>query len=215
MYKVFFNASSIIFCSESENSFKDNKIQIIENEDDIDIAPLLIDLENKNESKNFVFISHKPEELWNKFRKQFIGITAAGGIVTAPDERILVIRRLGYWDLPKGKVEKKETLEQAAIREVEEECGISGVRIKNLLGSVFHLYRSPFHPEPNNLVLKETFWFEMDYDGNETPTPQYSESIEEVCWMKKDELSRFFSNTYPNLVELMKSYLQKTSEKVK
>ena len=215
MYKVFFNASSITLCSKFENSFKDNKGQLIENEDINYMIRLLINLERKREPENLVFVSSNYEELWTKFRAQFIGITAAGGIVTDKTGRILVIKRFGYWDLPKGKVEKKETLEEAAVREVEEECGISGVRIKNQVGSMFHLYRSPFHPEPNNLVLKETFWFEMDYAGNETPKPQYSESIEEVCWMEINELSRFFSNTYPNLVELMENYLQKTSEKIK
>ncbi|MDX9882405.1 MAG: NUDIX domain-containing protein [Prolixibacteraceae bacterium] len=213
MYKVFFNGSSLALCTEFENSSKNNKYQIIDNEYNIDFYSLIINLERKKEPENIVLVCPNPEELWNKFRKHFIEITAAGGIVTDRYGHILVIRRLGCWDLPKGKVEKGETTEEAAIREVEEECSISGLQISDKLGSMFHMYRSPFHPPTDNFVLKETFWFEMEYQGNEKPQPQYSENIEEVCWMDRNEFSLFFSNTYPNLEELMKTYLQKTSGK--
>ena len=214
MYKVFFNATSIILCPKFENSSKDNNQQVIEIEDDVCFHDWILKLEKKNNIRNIIFVNNNISQLWENFKKQFIGITAAGGVVNDKTGRILVIKRFGLWDLPKGKVERDESLEKAAIREVEEECGISGLKIKTQLGSMFHLYRSPYHAKTNNIVLKETFWFEMFYEGTQIPVPQKKESIEEARWMKREELKLFFSNTYPNLIELLENYLQKSSEKI-
>ena len=213
MYKVFFNASSITLCTEIEISSKHNNAQVIEIEKHTPMLPFVVELEQNKNKKNIVFTGNNLAELWENFKKQFIQIKAAGGVVINKGSRILVIKRFSYWDLPKGKIEKKETIEEAAIREVEEECGISGLKIQKEIGSMYHIYRSPFHPEPNNLVLKETVWFEMLYSGCETPKPQTSENIEEVRWMTKEELPEFFNNTYPNLIELMEKYLQTAPEK--
>lgn len=206
MYKVFFNDSSITLCSESENSFKDNNLQVIDFVANTNTSPLLNELETNKEAKNIILETSDLSKSWNVFKKQFIRIKAAGGVVVDKNGRILVIKRLGVWDLPKGKVEKNESLEEAAIREVEEECGITGLTIKKRIKSIFHLYRSPFHTKPNNFVLKKTFWFEMAYEGNEIPTPQVSENIVEARWMTQTELSDFFSNTYQNLAELMEEF---------
>ena len=211
MYKVFFNASSISLCSKNEILLKHNNIQATEIKEHTHLLQLITGLEQNKNRENIVISGDNIAELWKNFKKEFIQIKAAGGIVTDSHNRILVIKRLGYWDLPKGKIEKRETKKEAAIREVEEECGISGIEAKKEIGSVFHIYRSPFHPEPNNLVLKETTWFEMFYPGNGTPQPQTSESIEEVRWMKINELDDFFSSTYPNLIELVEKYLNSSS----
>jgi 8-oxo-dGTP diphosphatase len=52
-------------------------------------------------------------------------IRAAGGVVVR-DGRIAVVHRPRYddWSLPKGKLDPGETWEQAALREIEEECGL-------------------------------------------------------------------------------------------
>lgn len=213
MYKVFFNASSISLCTEIEISSKHNNAQVVDLKEHIQLIPLILELAQNKNPKNIVIIENNLAELWENFKKQFIQIKAAGGIVTNKDDRILVIKRFGLWDLPKGKLEKNETIEEAAVREVEEECGIANLKIQTQIDSMFHMYRSPFHTEPNNLVLKETIWFEMLYSGSETPKPQTSENIDEVRWMTKDELPEFFNNTYPNLIELMEKYLQYYSEK--
>lgn len=212
MYKVFFNDSSISLCSEFENSFKDNNFQIVEFKGDIDFVSWIEKLEKELCAKNLVFIHSNINQLWADFRKQFIEISAAGGIVSDKKGNILVIKRFGYWDLPKGKVEKKETLEEAAIREVEEECGISGVQIGSKICSMFHMYRSPYHQAPMNIILKETTWFAMTYKGMEVPIPECNEGIEEVKWMKIDDLGSFYKNTYSNLVELVKNYLAVKAE---
>ena len=65
--------------------------------------------------------------LLRRLKRRLQWVRAAGGIVTAPDNTMLLIQRNGRWDLPKGKVEPGETLLQAALREVEEETGIKCV----------------------------------------------------------------------------------------
>jgi len=214
MYKVFFNASCITISGKNENSFKDNKGQVIEIKNDTNIIDYIVKSEAKKTNGNITFTADNVDDLWNIFKSCFIRIKAAGGLVSDKQGRILVIKRLGFWDLPKGKVEKKESLQNAAVREVEEECGISGLSIKEPLDSIFHIYRSPFHPAPNNFVLKKTTWFEMLYEGNETPVPQQSENIEEVRWFNRDELNEFYANTYPNLIGLVKKYMEKPAGKI-
>jgi 8-oxo-dGTP pyrophosphatase MutT (NUDIX family) len=116
---------------------------------------------------------------------------------------LLFIKRLGVWDLPKGKIEKKETPELAAIREVEEECGLSDLKIIGPLDSTFHIYRSPYLSFPKNLVLKETKWFFMSYSGGESPVPQVEEDIEEVAWFAPEDLEQVYSNTYLSLRDFL------------
>jgi 8-oxo-dGTP pyrophosphatase MutT (NUDIX family) len=95
----------------------------------------------------------------------------------------------------------------AAIREVEEECGLSGLQILKQLDSTFHIYRSPYLSFPKNLVLKETKWFLMNYSGNENPVPQVDENIEEVVWFSAKDLGGVYSNTYSSLIDFLEKSL--------
>jgi 8-oxo-dGTP pyrophosphatase MutT (NUDIX family) len=151
-------------------------------------------------------LDQEVDTLWDYFRSRFVEIPAAGGLVQNKDGSLLFIRRLGVWDLPKGKTEKNETPENAAIREVEEECGITNLQIVRSLDSTFHIYRSPYLPVPKNVVLKETLWFLMTYSGDEIPAPQTEEHIEEVRWFAKTELDRVLDDTYLSL----RDFLNKT-----
>ena len=49
-------------------------------------------------------------------------IKAAGGVVENHKNEILMMKRLGHWDLPKGKADPGENSATTAQREVEEEC---------------------------------------------------------------------------------------------
>ncbi len=207
MYKVFFNASCFTLCSKNENSFKSNKAQFIEIQDASVLFDCVADFESKNTARSFSFVSELVEKIWTDFVARFVVIDAAGGIVQNEKQDILVINRLGKWDLPKGKLEKNETAAEAAVREVQEECGLSELDLVKKVGSSWHMYRSPFHLFPDNLVLKETHWFAMKYRGGEKPTPQLEEEIIEARWLKQSEMDLFFENTYPSLIDLMQSFL--------
>lgn len=203
MYKVFFNESIIELSSEVKKSSKNNIIQINEPESYDFVNQLVSDIESGREVPDSFILNQDVNQLWNHFRSKFTEIQAAGGLVQDNDGSLLFIRRLGVWDLPKGKIEKNETPELAAVREVKEECGLSGLRIIKPLDSTFHIYKSPYLPVPNNLVLKETKWFLMNYSGNETPVPQLDEYIEEIKWVPVNELNRVTENTYSSFRDLL------------
>ena len=116
--------------------------------------------------------------LWEWFTAGYRFVQAAGGAVTEPQGRLLAIHRLGRWHLPKGKVEPEEAIDAAALREVEEECGVSDLRMERLLCSTWHTYeRMDFQH------LKRTDWFLMASEGKERPIPQTEEDIDDVRWM--------------------------------
>jgi len=207
MYKVFFNDSIIELSSEVKKSPNNNIVQITEHDSYKFVNQIVCDIRTGVKVHDSVILSNEVHLLWDHFRSQFTEIPAAGGLVQNNDGYFLFIRRLGVWDLPKGKVEKNETSENAALREVEEECGLSGLRIIKPLDSTFHIYKSPWFPVSKKLVLKETRWFLMNYSGNEIPIPQKEEDIEEVRWVQESELNKVMENTYLSLCDLLQKSL--------
>lgn len=206
MYKVFFNDSIIQVGIDPKKSPKNN----ISEDEFADVYSSVNQAisEIKTSQKTNGILTHDDDifELWNDFRKQFIEIPAAGGLVRNTNGAILFIKRMGVWDLPKGKIEKKETPQMAAIREVEEECGLHGLKLVKPLDSTYHIYQSPFVQAPENWILKETKWFLMDYPGSEIPVPQKEEDIVDVQWVPTLEIDRVLENTYSSL----RDFLNKT-----
>jgi ADP-ribose pyrophosphatase YjhB (NUDIX family) len=137
------------------------------------------------------------------FNAMFFKIEAAGGIVRNENDGFLFIKRLGIWDLPKGKLKKDETAEHGAIREVMEETGLNGLHITKKLQSTFHIYTNKKGRE----ILKETFWFEMKCQSVQTLVPQTEEDITEVKWFKPEEINIISQKTYPSLRALLQVYL--------
>jgi len=142
----------------------------------------------------------------NIFQPVFQEIQAAGGVVIRK-KKMLFIFRNGKWDLPKGKIETRELASEAAIREVEEECGISGHKIITQLPSSSHIYKSPYKKSKGEWIFKETFWFEMEYLGTENGSPQTEENITEVRWFAPDDLETLLKNTYANLKPLILEFV--------
>jgi 8-oxo-dGTP pyrophosphatase MutT (NUDIX family) len=207
MYKVFFNDSTIMLTSEIKKSSKNN----ISDEFDFNsysiINQIIHEIEVEKNASEFYLQYHDLNQLWNYFRSRFSEIPASGGLVRNESGLFLFIRRLGVWDLPKGKIERKENPEDAAIREVGEECGLSGMKIIKQLDSTYHIYRSPYLNYPDNLVLKETKWFLMSYSGSEIPVPERDEDIEEVRWFAAAEFDQVLPNTYSSLRDLLEKIL--------
>ncbi len=139
------------------------------------------------------------------FNNMFTRIEAAGGIVRNPNNEYLFIKRLGKWDLPKGKLHKKEAAQKGAIREVTEETGLTDLSITKKLPSTFHIYTDRKGKE----VLKETFWFEMTCERNQILIPQTEEDITEVRWFSADELHIPLHDTYASLKNLLENYLKR------
>jgi 8-oxo-dGTP pyrophosphatase MutT (NUDIX family) len=158
------------------------------------------------QKESAIIIQSSPEMFWiNMFIPAFKLIPAAGGVVFR-NNKLLFILRNGKWDLPKGKIDKSETSEQAAIREVAEECGIIGHTIVKRLSSSYHIFQSPYKDTFGQWILKETFWFEMKYKGKENGSPQTDENISEIMWFEKNELDRVLQNTHENLKPIILRY---------
>jgi 8-oxo-dGTP pyrophosphatase MutT (NUDIX family) len=117
-----------------------------------------------------VFINNQPKVIadnWNVFCSKFRLIHAGGGVVYNSNNEVLMIFRNDKWDLPKGKQEENETIESCALREVEEECGITNLILKEKIIDTYHTYE-----QDNIQFLKKTSWFKMFSDKNEKLTPQ-------------------------------------------
>lgn len=143
----------------------------------------------------FVVLTENVQSCFESLKSFFQYIEAAGGVVRNNKDEILWIKRLGVWDLPKGKIEIGEESELAAIREVEEETGIVQPIIEQHLLNTYHTY--VFKGEN---VLKCTYWYEMRYNGNDNLVPQVEEDIEEVIWQK--DTSELVQKTYQNIIDV-------------
>jgi 8-oxo-dGTP pyrophosphatase MutT (NUDIX family) len=141
-------------------------------------------------------------EYLNVFFKR---IVAAGGIVRNENNAILLMYRKQNWDLPKGKIEKGETIIQGAKREVEEETGIT----------VDEVYQKPFittyhaYIENEKYILKENIWFLMKSHSKYLLTPQIEEEIEDLQWVNIENISNFMKNSYPSIQRILNQYLAK------
>jgi len=138
------------------------------------------------------------DELKKAVWKKFTVVLAAGGLVLDQHKNILLIHRRGKWDLPKGKLDEKESLESCAIREVKEETGLKDVRLVESLATTYHVY-----DESGKHILKETHWFLMNADSKQPLHPQEEEQINDIKWVKKTELDQFMNNTYPLIRDLL------------
>ncbi len=197
MYKVFFNDRKVFLTDNFAKHFQIRQGLFFKYSNVADLKELIL-FYNQLSKINSLYIFHNDiEELQDSFRECFIPIYAAGGLVRNLKDEFLFIYRRGKWDLPKGKVDDGESYAAAALREVEEECGITDLKIVRPLLSTYHTY--PYH---DGLALKKTFWFEMIYKGTETPKPQTEEDIKEVRWIKENELKNYLPESYSTIVDV-------------
>lgn len=175
---------------------------LINEPDEEDIHILVEYLSATTSAIDLFMQSDHVESLWSLLQKVCPKVLAAGGVVKNDQNEILFIYRNSYWDLPKGKAEQDEDMQQCALREVSEECGFEVDEIRGKLPCTYHIY---FHK--TNYVLKETHWFEMFSDFKGDFTPQKEEGIDEVKWFNKKDLHIVRENTYRNINELLKQII--------
>ncbi len=136
----------------------------------------------------------------NKVKKMFKIIKAGGGVVKNNKEEILFIYRLKKWDLPKGKLDKGESIKQCAKREVEEETKVK-VKLEKKITSTWHTYTSK-----KKFILKKTTWYKMNSIDSSKMKPQKKENIEKVEWMKHSTINEILLNSYKTLNHVMSEY---------
>jgi len=113
------------------------------------------------------------------------------------EEETLMMFRKKKWDIPKGKIEKDESIKTGAVREVEEETGVKVLQVIKKLGKTYHTYKLK-----DKWVLKETHWYLMEGDSNSELIPQKEEGIEKVGWFKKKEIKQNLKNSYLSIKDV-------------
>jgi|TARA_B100000029_G_scaffold182894_1_gene180535 ADP-ribose pyrophosphatase YjhB (NUDIX family) len=166
------------------------------------IVDLLKKMTNKKFKKIYsITITLKEyRKVIKKLKKMFKIIKAAGGVVKNSKDEILFIYRLKKWDLPKGKLDKGETIKECAKREVEEETKVS-VSCGNKIVSTWHTYT-----RNKKFILKKTTWYKMNSLDDSGMKPQKKENIEKVEWMEHSTINDILLNSYKTLNHVMREY---------
>jgi len=194
--KIYFGDRVVVLTDKATNDT--DSVHVFENKKSL--ARQLECFETSNDNR-LIIIHSDLKELFRYVRDCFKYIKAAGGLVMLSDDRVLLIKRLGKWDLPKGKSEKGESLQETALREVVEECGLEKMPvITGELMNTLHTYR-----EGGKNILKHTVWYVMFYNGDPTVHPQSSENIEYAVWFPKNLLRVPMLNTYQSIREVLSS----------
>lgn len=203
MYKVFIKDKRIVFTNNQQyvdNVESELRLRFFSS----DLTTILLDLlQRAKRLQEIVIIVDDVENAFNQFKSSFTLIEAAGGVVKNNQNKTLFIYRLNNWDLPKGKIEKGEQIEEAAIREVEEECAVTGLKIVKPLNDSYHIYHLNDNP-----ILKKTYWFEMQTDFDGKLIPQTEEGIEKVEWFTNEQIKEIaLKNTYSSIADFLASSL--------
>ena len=151
MYKVFVNEKKLSISKYPEDIEKKLRFEGFAT---LEIA---IDLLENTSCPEINVFGENIDEIWEDFSHMFKVVEAAGGVVENKNKEILFIYRIGKWDLPKGKIEKDESLENAAIREIEEETGLSELILEEFLNNTFHIYKE----RNGEKILKTTYWLSL------------------------------------------------------
>lgn len=211
MYKLFINNKTIYICQNP--AFVDNLMQkeyIIEPYVSKEELSTLLSIIQSDVNPNDVIIYHKNvQKVFEEFCSFFSCIEAAGGVVLNQHDEILLIHRRGFWDLPKGKIDKGETREDAAVREVMEETGLEDVTLiepiefKNVLNkATYHSYFIDGKP-----ALKVSYWYLMSTDETSGLVPQLEEDIEQAIWVHKSNVHTYYDNMYLSIIDVLREVI--------
>ena len=192
-YKVFSDKSLIHINESPKNNIPTVDLEYIENFQSF--RQLTCDGEIQ-------ITSNDTEVLHNRLFQNFQHLTAAGGLVTNSG-KVLLIKRFGYWDLPKGKLEKGEDLKSCAIREVMEECGVNNdLTIVNQLSPSYHVYQFK-----SRSFIKKTYWFHMNTSHSEKLIPQLDEDITECRWVPLEDIDVYLTKAFPLIRSLLNDFI--------
>lgn len=134
-------------------------------------------------------------------KQQYKIIKAAGGVVRKGN-KVLMIYRLGKWDLPKGKLEGKEKPLAGGLREVEEECNVQVVGHQKICHT-WHTYS-----RNDRKILKKTYWFAMECTDDLAMRPEQEEDITDVRWMTREEARQALYNSYYSIRYVLRQYFE-------
>lgn len=200
MVTIYIHQKPFIICHALDESRKAKFLEkqlVILNNPSLNLMPeLLQSLENES-IQGYVWESANPDKVFQIFSSRYAHWEAAGGLVTNEAGEILLMFRRGFWDLPKGKLDPYETLEECALREVKEETGLANVHIEKKLTDTWHVYTLKGRD-----ILKQTCWYRMIFTGKELTVPQIEEDILDIQWIRPENIHYYLNHTYPNIKEV-------------
>jgi len=201
MYKVFFNQKLILLTTDIISPKEDSPFFYVKFTNKKFVVQML-----KSKKVKMLYLYHsKEDKLWYYFLNMFKLIEAAGGLVrNLKTNHFLFIFRNKKWDLPKGRINKNEEVQKAAIREVEEETGVENLSIIKPLNTTYHIFK-----RNRKYRLKKTFWYLMETDYNGERTPETKEGIEKAIWIDKKLIVPLKSEMYQNINLIISTYFNK------
>ena len=193
MHKVFVNDKPIILTTqvEKEKGFKNYFLSTV------NLKKVIKEL-NSTSLKEVRLIHKNENKLLKFFLKKLPNVIAGGGKAYNAKGDILFIYRNNKWDLPKGKAEKKESIEETALREVEEETGVKDLQIIKPLETTYHIFK-----RNGRNRIKITYWFEMKTSYSGKLEPQEDEGITKVARLNKEQATEALKNSYANIKSLI------------
>lgn len=198
MKTIFFNQRAMILCREGEQAEKDPEaVIVIDSGDDTILANAVNTIDTGSGIRRLYVLCDNPELTYERLRKLFTEVDAAGGLICNDLGEFLLIFRNGLWDLPKGKREKGESTAENAIREVMEECGIPTPELGELICVTDHTYH-----RDGQFVLKHTYWYSMSVSSSAPTRPQTEEGITQTAWVPAGEIRQYAGQTYPSINEV-------------
>tara|TARA_R110002073_G_scaffold53840_4_gene138880 strand:- start:86068 stop:86664 length:597 start_codon:yes stop_codon:yes gene_type:complete len=196
MYKVFINDKPIILTDSPQIGlgFEVYDFETV-------VVEEIVHKLKRNKINGVILFCKEINKCWASFLTHFKVITAAGGLVLNQKKEFLFIYRGSKWDLPKGRIEKGESIETTALREVEEECGIPDLQLDEFLLTTYHLF---FLKNENR--LKETHWFLMHTNYEGKLTPQTEEGITIAEFKSQEDTDEALKKTYANIHLVFETY---------
>ena len=206
--KIYFNDKPLFLCDEIDpaiNPYVHHDDAVFIDELNAHTVRTMIHEMQQLQIHAGVFVHSNLDELKKAFQKKFTVVRAAGGLVKNEDDKLLMIFRRNRWDLPKGKVDRNEKLQDCALREVQEETGLKNVKLEFDLTTTYHAYF-----EGTKHILKESHWFAMTVQGEQKLTPQIEEDITEIQWVDQNNILTFLEKTFPLISDIMQAAKQKS-----
>lgn len=195
IYKIYINEVILILTESLLPEIEDYQELKVS---DFDFFSFYKLISNHQSPKTFLLLTKDFKSVFNHIKRSMILIKAAGGIVSNEANKYLFIFRNGKWDLPKGKIEKGENSRVAAVREVQEECGIRIDSCRDKVCNTYHIY------EINGaMVIKKTAWYWMRAIKQKKLIPQLEEGITDARWLSAGNLMLVRQNTYPLIRDLI------------
>ena len=205
MYLIIYVNEKPIYLADHKNNTLQHKINegylFYNNNTNINYKNIVQKLSN-TEVNGIVILHNNLQQLQEEFQAAFKIIEAGGGIVQNEQNEILFIYRRNMWDLPKGKLEKGETIQTCAQREVEEETGVTNLTLKSKIGETYHIYQ-----EKGEQIFKISHWFHFTCPSHQITQAQTEEDITEVKWIALKDLENPLKNTFNNIKEIVEKFL--------